>query len=373
MGRVAEGWKLVCRRGVYGIRWRNISEGGRKRTEVSLRTTDILEATRLAPKVYADHVAGTPKTPGDNAKVHPAVKLKPLIVDWLEAIQAHLGTDTDKTYIIYGNHWLKHIKMIGDVRSAKIDDYQNARLRVVQADTVRLEISAMRRFFKWLKTHEYIHQVPEFPEIGPKVLGTKFAVRRRCKPTEVFTKEQTDEILDAMPEMSERKRNGKHFPVRSRFVVAWETGLRPKTIDGLIAKDLVVSGLHIRPENDKNRWERVVPLTDAARSALESVLPGNPDAPIFGRHEWRKLFEKAVLEALGPGMADKMTPYDLKHGRVTELFDQGASELGIQFLTGTVSAIRKYAHPTRKAAEEAIGGRTGDKASGGRKKKRKTS
>lgn len=371
MGRISTGsYDFTCRRGVYGIRWRQ--ENGRRK-EVSLRTEDIKEAQRLAPQVYADHVSGAPKEGGSLCKSHPATKLDELIAEWIVAIQPELGRNTDETYTTYGKHWLKHMKFLGDVKSSKIGDYQRARLRVVLKATVDLELSALRRFFKWLKEREHIRALPDFPEIGDKVTGVHYAVRRRRRPTEVLSPEQMDAIIAAMPVWSERKVKGDYFPIRPRFVVARETGLRPSTIDGLIARDLIVSGLHIRPENDKNRWERVVPLTAAARAALESVLPKDPDSIIFGRHEWNLVFYRAALKALGPELADKMAPYDLKHGLVTELFDKGAPETGIQFVTGTVSAIRRYAHPTRAAGEEAIRGRAGDKGTGGHRGTQKTS
>lgn len=374
MGRVAKGWSFTNRRGVHGIRWRD--ENG-KRKEVSLGTKDIVEAKRLAPIVYSNHVNGVDAGTGNNCKVDPATKLKELIAKWIVAIKPELGEKTDETYIIYGKHWLKHMKVLADVRSASIGNYQRARLSVVLAGTVKLELSAMRRFFKWLKEQEYIRAVPEFPEIGAKVLGTNFAVRRRTKPMVVFSPDEMEKIIACAPEWSKRKVRGRKFPVRAWFIVARDTGLRHVTIDGLQGRDLIVSGLHIRPENDKNRWERVIDITDRVRAALEAIMPEDPADVFFGKHEWGKLFYNIALEALGPETADRMTPYDLKHGLVTQMFDAGAPETGIQFQVGTVSAIRRYAHPNRKAGEDALrkafGGRAGDMATGGQREQPKTS
>lgn len=374
MGRVAQGWKLVCRRGVYGIRWTNEPGKLPKRPEVSLRTTDPVEAARLAPTVYAENVSGSSKedsAEGSNNRINATTKLKVLIAEWLDAIEIQLGRGTGDTYIIYGNHWLKHMKTLGDLRPAKIDEYQNARLKVVLHSTLKLERSALRRFCKWLKVHEYIRRVPEFPEVGNNVLGTKYHKRRRQKPTEVLSPEQMDAVIDDMPEWSARRVRGRHFPIKARFEFARETGLRPVTIDGLIGRDLTVSGLSVRDENDKNRWGRVVPLTPRALAAIQSVLPEDPDQLIFGEHEWDVIFYRHAVRVLDAGLADKMAPYDLKHGLVTELFDQGYSETGIQFLTGTKSAIRRYSHPTRSAADEVIRGRSGDAAKKAQRKKAK--
>jgi integrase len=375
MGRVAEGWKFTHRRGGFiGIRWRD--ENG-KRKEVPLRTKDPVEAKRIAPLVYADHVNGTVKGEKGNIVGHPATPIKDLIAKWIVAIKPELGEKTDETYIIYGKHWLKHLKILADVRPASIGNYQRARLSVVLAGTVKLELSAMRRFFKWLKEQEYIRAVPEFPDLGSKVLGTNFKVRRRTKPMVVFSPEEMDKIIECCPEWSERKVHGKLFPVRGWFIVARDTGLRHTTIDGLQGRDLIVSGLHIRPENDKNRWERVIDITPRVRAVLESVMPANPGDVFFGHHEWGKLFFKAALKALGPEAADRMTPYDLKHGLVTQMFDAGAPETGIQFQVGTKSALRRYAHPNRKAGEEALkkafGEHTGNRPPGEHGEQPKTS
>ncbi len=373
MGRVAEGWKLVCRKGIYGIRWTNEPGKFPRRPEVSLRTTDPVEAARLAPSVYAEQVSGSKDdgTESTNHRVSATTRLKGLIAEWLDDVQIRLGRGTGDTYLIHANHWLKHMKTLGDLRPAMIHKYQNARLESVLAVTLELETSTLRRFCKWLKTMEYIRRLPEIPKIEDGVVGTKYHKRRREKPTEVLTPEQMDAVIDSMAPWSKRKVKGKLFPVKARFEFARETGLRPITIDGLIGRDLTVSGLSIRNENDKNRWGRVVPLTERARLALESVLPDDPDELIFGHHEWDVIFYKHAVEVLGPELADKMAPYDLKHGLVTEMFDLGIAETGIQFLTGTKSAIRRYSHPTRRAAEEAIWGRSGDGARKASRKKAK--
>lgn len=376
MGRISTGsYDFVCRKGIHGIRWKDTVTG--KRPEVSLRTTDIEEARRIAPQVYAERVTGVVKEGASNFIEHPSKSLKELIASWITDIKPELGEKTDETYVMYGKHWLKHMKLLGDVRSATIGNYQRARLKVVLRKTVELELSAMRRFFKWLKEQEYIRALPEFPDLGAKVLGTNFAVRRRRTPTVVFSPDEMERVIEACPEWSERKVRGRKFPIRARFIVARDTGLRPRTIDALKGKDLIVSGLHIRPEIDKNRWERVVAVTPRVRAALESVMPADPEELFFGKHEWTKVFFKVVLQALGPAAADRMTPYDLKHGLITEMFDAGAPETGIQFQVGTVSAIRRYSHPNRKAGEEALekafGGRAGDRASGHHRRKHKTS
>ncbi len=374
MGRHAKtGYRFKCRRGVYGIAF-TASNGAPR--EISLRTRDSEEAKRIAPTVYAENILEVPKEGASNFIASPTTDLIGLVADWIVAVSSELGRDTDKTYITYGRHWKKHFKFLGDIRPATVGNYQRARLTEVIRDTVQLELYALRRFFKWLKEQEYIRAVPEFPELAKKATGTRKPGRRR-KPTLVLSAEQMDAIIEAAPVWSEKKRKGKYFPVRPWFIVARETGLRPITINNLKGSDVTIAGLHVREENDKNVWGRVVPLTPAARKALELAKPESPDDLVFGKHEWNFFFYKAALKALGPEVADHVSKYDLKHGLVTELFDAGASETGIQFLTGTTSAIRRYSHPTRTAAEDALAvrfrGHSGDVGTRAQRPQRKTS
>ena len=57
-----------------------------------------------------------------------------------------------------------------------------------------------------------------------------------------------------------------------------------------------------------------------------------------------------------------LTPYDLKHARVTAWLDESANVLGVRFLTGTKLALDRYAHASRRAAESVIGWHSGREA-----------
>ena len=83
--------------------------------------------------------------------------------------------------------------------------------------------------------------------------------------------DEIESVLSCLPVLSFRRRKGKSFFVQARFIFAYETGLRPETLDKLLARDVTVSGLHMRAELDKNRWERVIPLSARARAALKSL------------------------------------------------------------------------------------------------------
>lgn len=155
-------------------------------------------------------------------------------------------------------------------------------------------------------------------------------------------------LLAALPERS------KNILVRARFLFAYETALRPDgTIDKLEPKDWTPFGLRIRQECDKNRWERVVPLSDDAREALEMARTDGGRL-LWGSHDLRESFAIAA-EVLGE-RTPRVTQYSLKHARITHWFEEGASIPAVKFLTGIkqTSTLDRYMRASRRAAEELV-------------------
>jgi len=354
MARSPEGWKLVWKGGIGHVRFR--LQG--KRREVTTRQRDPGKASEIAGQIYADFVSGRVKRASTGALTHPATPIDELCAEWIADIMPEIADGTDGTYETYARHWSAHFKTLGAVTSAGIGDYQRRRLESVQRTTVVKERSALLRFLTWLEEKEHLHEVPTFPKLAKKAVGVRHKQAR--KPPQIeLTPAESEAILAALPEFSLRSRKGKRFPVRARFVLAYDSGLRPETIDLLVGADVTLAGLHIRAEADKNRWDRVVPLTARAQAALRSLGPKRPDEPLFGDHDYRTVFRKACIEALGPERGKLPTMYDLKHARVTHLLDAGAPVTGIRYLTGTNVALDHYVQSTRRAAEQAIGGNTG--------------
>jgi integrase len=162
-------------------------------------------------------------------------------------------------------------------------------------------------------------------------------------------------IIEALPEYSRSKRV-ERFPIRARFIVMLETGLRPATLDQLEAPGDYQRGaktLRIRDDIDKNRYGRELPLTDHARAALDSVCPAR--GVIFGKHDYRDVWTVACAAVLPPEKAKLVTPYDLRRLRLSELAETGNLP-GAAFLAGhlQVTTINKYAKPKRKVADRAI-------------------
>ena len=119
---------------------------------------------------------------------------------------------------------------------------------------------------------------------------------------------------------------GGRWPIRPRFMVAWETGLRPTTLAQLRVPENYRRGtaeIVLDDADDKARYGRSVPLSETARLALDAVCPA--EGLLFGKHNFDKVLKAAAAKVLGPELAKRFASYDFRHGRATQLADEGAS------------------------------------------------
>lgn len=279
---------------------------------------------------------------------------------WLEDIQSTIDQATAGLYRL---HMRTHLRPhFGDdphaVRTASIAEYGRRRLRSVKRSTLQKERSTLRGFLAWCEEQGYLVEPPEFPKLPRKATGTSFAVRRRGKATEL-TPEECERLIAALPQWS-RPRSGKpSFPVRARFIVAYETALRPATLDALSVPEHYSRGaetLVITDEIDKARFGRTLPLTAVARAALDSVCRPGRVGLLFGDHDYRWQLRKAA-QAVNMPAAKLRTfcAYDLRHNRLTELAE-GGNLTGVAYLAGhkRVTTTSIYVRPGLRAGERAL-------------------
>jgi hypothetical protein len=117
-------------------------------------------------------------------------------------------------------------------------------------------------------SHGHLERPVVVAGVPKRSTGTKHTQRRRSAAIELSPAEAAG-IIKALPEWSKSKKVAP-FPIRARFVVAYETSLRPETLDLLSCPEHYSPGrdyLDIPPTLDKNRWDRAVPLTSAAKQA----------------------------------------------------------------------------------------------------------
>ncbi len=189
------------------------------------------------------------------------------------------------------------------------------------------------------------------------VVGTR-STKNRKRTFLIFTADEVAAIIGKLPEIARGPRAPIPFPVRARFVVAWETALRPQTIDQLRAPDDYRRGnasLLIRDEVDKNRFGREVPLSKAARAALDQVCPDV--GVLFGSHDDRRLLrEAAKVAGIDEYRAARISDYDLRHSRLTHLGQVSSNLSGVMFLAGhkQPATTARYLRPQKQAAAEVL-------------------
>lgn len=353
MARRAQGWKLYPRGAVLWVRFTHAG----KRYEESTGERDAGAAATRAADIYARIVSGK-RRDGARVRLSPRLPLDELAARWLVSMTNTHSAGTRGMYEIHMRATLiPYFKTLDRVVPRTIGDFQRDRLGQVLRKTLRKELHSLRAFATWCAEQEIVDEVPVFPPL-PKGLGTRSA-KRKAKAVEV-TPEQVAAFLLALPERSVGRRAKKGqprpgvFAVRAWSVVAWETALRPATIARLEAPRHFKRGaahLTITPDIDKVQFGREVPLTPGARLVLDAACP---DAgPLFGRHDARRYFKAAAKVAkMPPGFS----PYDLRHGRTTELIERTGNLLGVAYLVGhkQVTTTNAYAKPTQRAAERAL-------------------
>jgi hypothetical protein len=169
-----------------------------------------------------------------------------------------------------------------------------ARLRKVTRETLKHELSPLRRLAKWAHARGYLPHMPEIETPGARVLGTP-VLNARKRVSLIFTAEEVAAIVARLPTHWSAPRAQIPYPVQARYIVAWETALRPRTMAKLAAPSDYRRGaltLQIRDEVDKNRFGRELPPSDAARAALDSVCPAS--GLIFGHHDCIMLLRRAA-------------------------------------------------------------------------------
>jgi hypothetical protein len=124
----------------------------------------------------------------------------------------------------------------------------------------RVECRALRWLGEWCADQGFLSRAPNITKPRRGAVGTSYHRRGRA---EEFSREEIEAVIAALPEFSCSKRVAR-FPVRARFIVAMETGLRPSTLDKLEAPRDYAAGstvLRVRDDADKNHFGHDLPLT----------------------------------------------------------------------------------------------------------------
>jgi len=351
MGRTAQGFRVFFKRGHAYVRFTH--EGVKHR--VALRTADPREAQERAAAEYARTLSGRRR----QAVAHRGAPrpLDELLAEWIADQVGVYDETTCKTLETYALHYEAFFGRLDHVTRESVNDYTRARLRKVLRATVLKERTFLRGFLVWCKDKDVLAEVPVFDPVAKKATGVRSGPQR-AKPVEIDER-QALAIIAALPLLS-KTIGGRRWPVRGRYRFAWESGLRPTTLDRLSAPEHYRPGsgvLVLDNHDDKARFGRTLPLSGSAVEALDAAaaLAGGAGL-LFGAHEFDKALKRAAEIVLGAEVARSFAQYDFRHGRGTQLVDAGASLTGVAYLLGhkCLTTTDKYLRGNKRAAERAL-------------------
>lgn len=188
--------------------------------------------------------------------IDPETPLERLWARWLSEIKNELDESTASLYELHGTtHIVPFFRVVAEITRPQCATYQRQRLGKVKRATVKKELSTLRRFLAWAGEQGYVDEPPEIPPLPRRASGTPFEKRRRGRATEL-TPDECRTIIDKLPQWSSSKRT-KRFPIRARFVVAYETALRPSTLNELSGAGALQPG---SDDADADRRGRQSPL-----------------------------------------------------------------------------------------------------------------
>jgi integrase len=261
-----------------------------------------------------------------------------------------------------------------DVTHERCIAYMHKRLKEVLATSVKKELAAMRSFVAFLHDsgladHEASAIVPRLPK---RAAGVAFGKRRRVAAPPL-SPEHVRRLVRALPEWSNVQNGIEAFPVRARFLVQYETSLRPSTLSRLRVPTHYREGsevLRLTTDTDKARYARDVPLTKRARRVLDHVVrqldrkhkaaghSGTYEGEIFGVHDYRKHIARAAKLALPRELAEIFCGAHLRSARITHLLERPRASLpGVQYLAGhkQTGTTARYVKPSFRAAKDVLG------------------
>jgi integrase len=325
-------------------------------------TRDRREATRKAPSIYAAVVSEHERGGGRRGVVKSTDKaaLSRLFGQWLAALKNTHAAGTLATWEGYaGAHWLRFFYALPTDES--VTEYMRERLGHVLAATVKHEFTALRSFCAWLEVHVPGYSAPSFPKLPKRAIGTPYKYRRRASSVPISV-EHVAAFLAELPDWSASKKVAR-FPIRARFVVAYQTSLRPSTLDRIETPKHYRKGenrLRLTADTDKVRWSRDIPLTEEARRALDEVLDelgAGYEGPIFGRHDYREQVKKAAL-VVPAEIRDRFIAAHLRSAAITHMLGANVPLADVQYMAGQrlVGTTARYVKPSFESAARSICG-----------------
>ncbi len=218
--------------------------------------------------------------------------------------------------------------------------------------SVARRLSAIRQFYRFLFTDGIRGDDPTGAVEGP---------RGRQAIPKILSEAEVDRLMDAaarrVEEAKSRAARRSAMRLRALIELLYATGMRVSELVGLPTRALA-GDRRMLTIVGKGRKERIVPLTRAAREAVDAYLAAVKDSagdspfvfPADGRegHLTRQVFARE-LKALGAEAgisAAKVSPHVLRHAFASHLLQNGADLRSVQQLLGhaDISTTQIYTH-----------------------------
>ena len=349
MARRSQGWtcELPQGRTVYVVRFRHAG----RRFQRSTGETDPRKAQAEAKQIYAAIVSGR-----QAARSAVDADLEKAFAAWLADYEITHSPGTAETVTDYVRaHFVPFFGSFERFTLPSYGDYMRRRIKAVTRTTLRKELSALRMFVAWCTEQgvKGMADVPSLPKHGHA--GTRAKNARRRVAT-ILSPEKIARILMAMPERS--RRTGVF--VRPFFQVLWETALRPYStvlnLETPLHYKAGASELFISREIDKARYERTIPITDAASEALTRVCPKSGSGKLFEIDIPENMEDSLEAAVRAAGIEETVSIYDFRHSRISYLANSGAPLAGVARLVGHkhISTTALYVQTSNEAALAAL-------------------
>jgi integrase/recombinase XerD len=246
-------------------------------------------------------------------------------------------------------------RVLDAARESDLIAYASARHALSKATSSNRRLSSFKRYFRWALREARISQDPSL---------RLTSARQAQRVPKTLGETQVDALLSAPADD-----NAVGLRDRAMLELLYATGLRVSELVGLpsIGLNLRDGLVRVRGKGDK---ERLVPMGEAAREALQRYLAG-PRAELLGaqRSELlfitvrglpmrREVFWRLIKRyALLADIQSSLSPHTLRHAFATHLLNHGADLRSVQLLLGhaDLSTTQIYTHVARERLRTLVG------------------
>ena len=301
MARTVEGWKHFRdkRTGKYFVRFRH--EG--RRHNVATGETDSGAAAEAAARIYAEVISGRWREGKGLGEIGaPGLPFTEVAARWLADVESCLVPTTftlyRQTYV--KKHFAPFFVTMDSLTTVSVEDYVSKRLRQVKRQTLKAELSVLRRIAKWATKRGFLQRMPEIEVPGRRTLGTTASKSRKIA-YQVFNAEEIDGILAELPEIGAGEQSSKgQNPISGSRALHRRMGdgaaagnAQPTAIAGALPPRAGGPGYRERCRQGAVRPRAAARHRLACRA--RSVCP--QVGIIFGEHDYRRLLREAATRA----------------------------------------------------------------------------